>query len=160
MYFSIGLPLSELPFPSDIDELFPGSPVLSWGLFIWMCKGCILLWISRVWLTNIGCWAEWLLVNEPGASYLLRLGSWISLWWPSGKWSSDLLSKGLPLTCSSLLPLCCLFSCSAWSASGLRRFLVRLLMICSPLFCLMMFKGLGVCKEHTHNEQKEKRKTH
>lgn len=69
---------------------------------------------------------------------------------------AQLLSVSSPFMRSSLVMRCCLGAgLSDESESGLRRFRVRRRMICSPLFCLMMFRGLGVCKakETQKNEQ-------
>lgn len=58
------------------------------------------------------------------------------------------LSDSSPFMRSSLVIRCCFGAgFSDDSESGLRRFRVRRRMICSPLFCLMMFRGLGVYKE-------------
>lgn len=58
---------------------------------------------------------------------------------------AQLLSDSSPFIRSSLVVRCCLGAVvSDDSESGLSRFLVRRLMICSPLFCFMMFRGLGV----------------
>lgn len=60
----------------------------------------------------------------------------------------QLLSVSSPFTRSSLAIRCCLgVGFSDASGSGLRRFRVLRRMICSPLFCLMMFNGLGVCQK-------------
>lgn len=66
---------------------------------------------------------------------------------------AQLLSDSSPFMRSSLVTRCCLVAgVSDDSESGLRRFRVRRRIICSPLFCLMMFRGLGVYNiEETEN---------
>lgn len=60
---------------------------------------------------------------------------------------AQLLSSSSPFIRSSLVMRCCLGAgVSVDSESGLRRFRVRRLIICSPLFCFMMLSGLGVCE--------------
>lgn len=59
----------------------------------------------------------------------------------------QLLSDSSPFTRSSPVARCLEAGVSEDSESGLRRFRVRRRMICSPLFCLMMLRGLGVCRE-------------
>lgn len=72
---------------------------------------------------------------------------------------AQLLSSSSPFIRSSLVMRCCLGAgVSVDSESGLRRFRVRRLIICSPLFCFMMFSGLGVCEvKETKSMGEEKR---
>lgn len=72
---------------------------------------------------------------------------------------AQLLSDSSPFIRSSLVMRCCLEAgVSDDSESGLRRFRVRRRIICSPLFCFMMFRGLGVYKiKGTKNMDKKKR---
>lgn len=57
----------------------------------------------------------------------------------------QLRSGSSPFIRSSPVIRCCFGAgFSADSESGLSRFRVLLRIICSPLFCFMMFKGLGV----------------
>lgn len=59
----------------------------------------------------------------------------------------QLLSDSSPFIRSSAVTRGCLEAGgSDDNESGLRRFLVRRRIICSPLFCFMMFRGLGVYK--------------
>ena len=84
-------------------------------------------------------------------------GGWGGGRGPSGLGSSEAgrRSRGLPLRRSSPLTRCCLDAAGAEGAgSGLRRFLVRRRMICSPLFCLMMLRGLGVWRRHRTGQKR------
>lgn len=135
----MGLPLSEETCVPIAGPL-PSGPVLSPGL-LWACRGGIRLWISSVWLSR----KAWV---ERGLGW--PLPGWA---WGSTPGSSDLRSNGLPLSRSSVLTRCCLeLACSDATLSGFRRFRVRRRMICSPLFCLIMFSGLGVWKMKKEKE--------
>lgn len=69
---------------------------------------------------------------------------------------AQLLSDSSPFTRSSLVMRCCLGAgVSDDSESGLMRFRVRRRMICSPLFCFMMFRGLGVYKIRETKKNRE-----
>lgn len=69
---------------------------------------------------------------------------------------AQLLSDSSPFMRSSLVIRCCLGAgFSDDSESGLRRFRVRRRIICSPLFCFMMFRGLGVWKIKEKKNRRE-----
>lgn len=71
---------------------------------------------------------------------------------------AQLRSDSSPFIRSSLVMRCCLGAgVSDDSESGLRRFRVRRRIICSPLFCFMMLRGLGVYEmEETKKNEREK----
>ena len=65
-------------------------------------------------------------------------------------------SSSPPLRRSSLAMRCCFGAAlSGARESGFSRFRVRRRMICSPLFCLMMFSGRGVCETEGEREREE-----